>query len=186
MSAHVEPIMTVEDLNAMPEDSNRYEVIEGELFVSRAPDFLHQLVITNFIFSVKSYLKSNPVGVVVTTPGLIFSSINGVIPDAVYLSHERREEVLHEGRLRAAPELVVEVVSPGAENVRRDRIAKRQLYAKYGVEEYWVIDPQTRAVEVYRLRDQILDLIAMHTDKQTIETPLLPGWSTTADELFTI
>lgn len=186
MSAQVEPIMTVEDLDAMPEDGNRYEVIEGELFVSRAPDFLHQIVITNFIFSVKSYLINNPIGVIVTTPGLIFSPLNGVIPDAVYLSHERREAALHEGRLHSAPELVVEVVSPGAENVRRDRIAKRQLYAKYEVEEYWVIDPQTRSIEVCRLRGVILDLVAMHTGKQLVETPLLPGWSITADELFAI
>lgn len=186
MSARIDPIVTVEDLETMPDDSNRYEVIEGELFVSRAPDFLHQVAITNFLVSVGAYLKNNPVGIAVTTPGLIFSSIDGVIPDAVYMSHERRKEVLHEGRLRAAPELVVEVVSPGAENVRRDRIVKRQLYAKYGVEEYWVIDPQTLAVEVYRLRENILDLVAIHTDKQSIETPLLQGWSTTADELFRI
>lgn len=186
MSAHVEPIVTVYDLDAMPEDGNRYEVIEGEIFVSRAPDFLHQVAITNLVVSIGGYLKRDPRGVVVTTPGLIFSSIDGVIPDLVYMSHERREEILHGGRLRAAPELVVEVVSPGAENVRRDRIAKRQLYAKYGVEEYWVVDPDTRSVEIYRLRDHVLDLVAMHTDKQSITTPLLPGWGVTADELFVI
>lgn len=186
MSAQVDPSVTVEDLDLMPEDGNRYEVIGGEILASRAPDFLHQIVVTNLIFFVGSYLKANPLGVVVTTPGLIFSFVDGVIPDVVYVSHERREQILHEGRLRAAPELVVEIVSPGAENTRRDRIVKRQLYAKHSVEEYWIIDPQTRSVEVYRLRGQILDLVAMNTDAQAIETPLLPGWSVTADELFRV
>jgi Uma2 family endonuclease len=102
----------------------------------------------------------------------------------VYMSRERRDQILVDDRLRAAPELVIEIVSPGAENMRRDRIAKRQLYAKYGVEEYWVIDPQTMAIEVYRLCENILDLIMIHTDKQRIETPLLPGWSMTVDEMF--
>lgn len=186
MSAHIEPIVTVEDLDAMPEDGNRYEVIEGEIYVSRAPDFIHQVVITNFVISVGTYLKTNPIGVVVTTPGVIFGMIDGVIPDAIYMSHERRMAILSEGRLRGAPELVLEVVSPGTENVRRDHIAKRQLYAKYGVQEYWIADPQTRSIEVYRLRDNVLDLIAIYADGQRITTPLLPEWETIAEQLFDI
>lgn len=186
MSAQVEPIMTVEDLDAMPEDGNRYEVIEGELFVSRAPTYIHQVVIGRLNRSMLNHLDTNPMGEALITPGLIFSQVDGVIPDMVYMSHERRNTILVDDRLRAAPELVVEVVSPGAENIRRDRIEKRRLYAKYGVEEYWVIDPQTRSIEVYRLRGAILDLVAIYTDKQAVETPLLPGWSITADELFAI
>ena len=186
MSARIEPIVTVEDLDAMPEDGNRYEVIEGELHVSRAPDFIHQVVITNFAVSIGTYLKTNPVGVVVVGPGVIFGAIDGVIPDAIYMSHERRTAILQEGRLRAAPELILEVVSPGTENVRRDRVAKRQLYAKYGVQEYWVADPQTQSIEVYRLRDNVLDLVAVYADEQRIITPLLPGWDMTAEELFRI
>lgn len=186
MSAQVEPIMTVEDLDAMPEDGNRYEVIEGELFVSRAPTYIHQVIIGRLNHSLLGYLDKTSIGESIITPGLIFSQVDGVIPDMVYMSHERRNDILVDERLRAAPELVIEVVSPGAENTRRDRIAKRQLYAKYGVEEYWVIDPQTRSIEIYRLRGVILDLVAMHTGKQLVETPLLPGWSITADELFAI
>jgi Uma2 family endonuclease len=186
MSAQIEPIMTVEDLDAMPEDGNRYEVIEGELFVSRAPTYIHQVVIGRLNRSLLNHLDNSPIGEALITPGLIFSQLDGVIPDMVYMSYERRNAILIDERLRAAPELVIEVVSPGAENIRRDRIAKRQLYAKYGVEEYWVIDPQTCSIEVYRLRGVILDLVAMHTGKQLVETPLLPGWSITADELFVI
>jgi Uma2 family endonuclease len=71
------------------------------------------------------------------TPGLIFSDTDAVIPDVVWVSHERLARLEDEaGPLRGAPELVVEVLSPGALNERRDREAKRKLYSAYGVQEY--------------------------------------------------
>ncbi|MCP9492995.1 MAG: Uma2 family endonuclease [Pyrinomonadaceae bacterium MAG19_C2-C3] len=102
------------------------------------------------------------------------------------MSNERRDEILQKGKLHATPELVIEILSPGTENIRRDRIAKRQLYAKYGVEEYWVIDAQMRTLEVYRLRDALLDLIAMHAKGDTVTTALLPDWSMSIEELFAV
>ena len=186
MSALIEPIVTVEDLAAMPDDSNRYEVIEGEISVSRAPDFVHQVATSNLIGSINPYLKNNPIGTIVPTPGLILSPIDGVIPDLVYMSNERRDEILREGKLHAAPELVIEILSPGTENIRRDRIVKRQLYAKHGVEEYWVIDAQMRTLEVYRLRDALLDLIAMYAKGDTVTTALLPDWNISIEELFAV
>ncbi len=186
MSSHIEPIVTVDDLAAVPEDGNRYEVIEGELFVSRAPGFVHQIIITNVIASIKAYLDHNPIGVVVTTPGIIFSHIDGVIPDLVYVSHERRELILENERLRAAPELIVEIVSPGVENERRDRIVKRQLYGKYAVREYWIIDPQVRSVEVYVLRNDYLHLVTVYANADIINTPFLPGWEISIEKLFAL
>jgi Uma2 family endonuclease len=73
MAARIEPLMTVDDLDAMPEDGNRYEVIEGELFVSRAPGVPHQRVTKNAIFVFESYLIENPIGEIIPTPGLILA-----------------------------------------------------------------------------------------------------------------
>lgn len=186
MSAQVDPIATVEDLDLMPEDGNLYEVIEGEIFASRIGDFTHQLIIGNVLNSLGLFVHKSRSGVAITAVRVMFGDINGIRPDIVFVSKERLNKILIDGGLIGAPELIVEVTSLGAENVRRDRIVKRQLYAKHGVEEYWIIDPQTRSVEVYRLRGRILDLIAMHTDAQLVETPSLPGWSVTADELFRV
>lgn len=186
MSALIEPIVTVEDLAAMPDDSNRYEVIEGEISVSRAPDFIHQIIGTNIVVSIGSYLKVKPIGTIVATPGLILSPIDGVIPDLVYMSNKRRDEILREGKLHAAPELVIEILSSGTENIQRDRIVKRQLYAKHGVEEYWVIDAQMRTLEVYRLHEGLLDFVAMYAKNDTVTTALLPDWSITIAEVFAV
>ena len=129
MAARIEPLMTVEDLEAMPEDGNRYEVIEGELFVSCAPGLPHQLIATNIVLLLGNYLKENPIGVVVPTPGLILERYSGVIPDIVFFSHERGAEIIANERLQAAPELVIEILSPGRENLARDRVANASCTA---------------------------------------------------------
>src|SRR5205085_10923516 len=133
MSTPVEPLLTIDDLDALPDDGNRYEIIEGELFVSRAPNLKHQRVFGNLFLNLNSYLSLNPLGEVLATSGLILSEYDGVIPDIVFISYEQRDEIASGDRITGAPDLVIEIVSPGAENERRDRIAKRQLYGKYGV-----------------------------------------------------
>ena len=134
MSTQVYPLMTVDDLDCMPEDGNRYEVIEGELFVSRAPGLPHQLVSGNIFAHFWNYLQANPIGTIVTTPGLILSQYSGVIPDLVFFSHHRASEII--GRIRAfvtkAPpqkawlninETILEVIALARSEVQRNRVS---------------------------------------------------------------
>jgi len=93
MAAKLEPILTIADLDAMPEDGNRYELIEGELFVSRAPSLTHQDVVGNIFFLLRGFLHDNPIGKVWTGPGVIFSDFSGVIRDLVYIGNERLKEI---------------------------------------------------------------------------------------------
>ena len=184
MAARIESLMTVDDLDAMPEDGNRYEVIEGELVVSRAPGLPHQIVSGNIFGVFWSYLQSNPIGRIVATPGLILSRYSGVIPDLVFYSHARGDEIIWDERLNAAPELVIEILSPSRENVSRDRMTKRALYAKHGVKEYWIADCDDRSIEIYRLKDQGLDLIEVLRLGDEITSPLLPGFSCPLAKIF--
>jgi Uma2 family endonuclease len=184
MAAKIEPLMSVDDLDAMPEDGNRYEVIEGELFVSRAPGLPHQILSGNIVYEFKKYLDQTPIGIVVATPGLVFSQYSGVIPDIVFFTHGRGEEIISGERLVAAPDIVIEILSPGRENISRDRVAKRQLYAKHGVKEYWIVDSDNRAVEVYRLGGGALELAAMLRDQDEVTSPLLPGFTCPLDNIF--
>ena len=177
MPIQIEPKLTVDDLHLLPDDGNRYELIEGELLVSTAPGLPHQRIITNVILEIGLYLRQKPVGEVITTPGVIFDIFNAVIPDLVYVSHERRDQIEHGGRLRGAPELVIEILSPGSENRRRDEVVKRQTYGKFGVEEYWIVDPEQRAIEVYRLSEGALLPVATLTEQDTLTTPLLPSFA---------
>jgi Uma2 family endonuclease len=184
MVAKIEPLMTVDDLDAMPEDGNRYEVIEGELFVSRAPGLPHQIVTANIVHQLMNYLENNPIGRIIPTPGLILSQFSGVIPDLVFYSHARGKEIIANDRLNAAPEIVIEILSPGRENISRDRIAKRQLYAKHDVGEYWIVDSENRSVEVYRLQNQSLELVVVLREDVELNSPSLPGFTCPLSKIF--
>jgi Uma2 family endonuclease len=184
MAARIDPLMTVDDLDCMPEDGNRYEVIEGELFVSRAPGLPHQLVAGNILYQFKKYFESNPIGVIVATPGLILSHYSGVIPDLVFFSHKRGAKIVARERLVAAPEIAIEILSRGTENVARDRVAKRQLYGKHGVKEYWIVDTENRAIEIYKPAAGGLELAAVMKDDDQITSSLLPAFGFAASEAF--
>jgi len=184
MAAKIEPLMTVDDLDTMPDDGNRYEIMEGELFVSRAPGLPHQLVITNIIGCFLRYLEKNPIGRIVTTPGLILSRHSGVIPDLVFYSHARGDEIIWHERLNAAPEIVIEILSPGRENLARDRVAKRKLYDKHHVKEYWIVDIENRSVEIYRLANQSLELHATLRNNDELTSPILPGFGCALSKIF--
>ncbi|MEW6210006.1 MAG: Uma2 family endonuclease [Acidobacteriota bacterium] len=184
MRTQIEPLLTIDDLDAMPEDGNRYELIEGEILMSRAPGITHQQVLTNLMESFLLYLAQNRIGRILPGPGLIFDKYNAVIPDLIFVSNERRDQIISGERLIAAPELVVEILSPGTENERRDRNIKRRLYARFGVEEYWLIDPENQQAEIYRLQQGNLRLRETLTDDDEITSPLLPGYACKANQIF--
>jgi Uma2 family endonuclease len=185
MTARVEPLLTIADWDAIPYDEcNRYEIIEGELFVSRSPGLTHQIVSTNLIVLIRNFLKLNPIGVAVSTPGLILSQYSGVIPDIVYFSNKSRQRVVSGERLASAPDLVIEILSKGAENTKRDRVVKRQLYGKHGVPEYWIVDRSRRTVEIYRLEGTSLEPAATFESDDTLTTVALPGFSCEVNEIF--
>ncbi len=118
------------------------------------------------------------------TPGVIFDVHNKAVPDVAYMSNERLREIASGKHIEGAPELMIEVMSPGAENRRRDQIVKRQIYARFGVEEYWIADAENRSIEVYRLENNQLVLIATLTEAGELTTPLLPGFACKVAEIF--
>ncbi|HLG13351.1 MAG TPA: Uma2 family endonuclease [Blastocatellia bacterium] len=177
MSTAFEPLLTIDDLAAMPDDGNRYEIIEGELLVSRSPSLTHQSVSINLVLVLTGYLSQSPIGRIWTTPGVILSEFSAVIPDLAFVSNERLSQIASSERITGPPDLMIEIVSPGAENERRDRIAKRQLYGRYGVREYWVVDPIKRRIEVFCLDGQALNLRAAYSEQDELTSSVLPGFA---------
>ncbi|MDT5121213.1 MAG: hypothetical protein QOC96_695 [Acidobacteriota bacterium] len=185
MQARVEPILNISDLDLMPDDGNRYELIEGELFVSRAPGLPHQRILVNLIVLLKTFLDAHPLGEMFPTPGVIFDNHNAVIPDVIYISKDRIGEIADGEKVLGAPDLAIEIVSPGAENARRDRVVKLQTYSKFGVREYWVVDGYRRTIEVYRREpEELLVLVATSMNDEELTTPLLPEFSCRARQVF--
>src|SRR6266496_1692626 len=149
---------TTADLEGLPTiDGVRYEIIDGELYVSKQPDWHHQLACTRIAVELGQWSHEAKNGVTLYAPGVIFAEDDNVAPDVVWLSRERLEAIADEqGHLRAAPELVVEVLSPGSTNERRDRELKLKLYSRQGVREYWLVDCQLQTLQVYRRADGAL------------------------------
>ena len=102
------------------------------------------------------------------------------------MSKERRTNIVAGERLIGPPELVIEIVSPGVENSRRDRVAKRQVYSRFGVDEYWIVDPNDRTLEIYRRQTDVLKLVTTLTDGDTLASPLFPGFAVAMHEIFAI
>lgn len=154
MSTYTDLPITVKALEGAPDDGNRYEVIEGELYVSTAPGIPHQTVLGNLYIALGNYLKIHRLGRVFLGIGIVFDDFNGVIPDLLFVSTERLNRIRSGDRLKAAPEIVIEILSPGSSNMDRDRVVKRRLYSIRGVSEYWIVDPETHTIEVSRKRKE--------------------------------
>jgi len=177
---------TSADLELMPEgDGKRYEVIDGELYVTHAPSFGHQFVCLRTGRFLDEWSEVSGLGLANVAPGVIFADDDDVIPDIIWVSNERLQtEKDAAGHLLVAPELVIEVLSPGSKNERRDRQVKLKLYSRRGVREYWLIDWQQRQIQIYRRAEQALELIATLLDDDPLESPLLPGFSVPITRLW--
>lgn len=177
---------TTADLTIFEGDrANRYEIIDGELFVVRAPNWKHQEVCVNVGALLKLWSDQSGLGRAAINPGIVFSESDNVIPDVVWASHERLEQLLDEsGHLTAAPELVVEVLSAGATNERRDRESKLKLYSVRGVLEYWIVNFKEQSVAVYRRENAALKLVATLYQHDELISPTLPSFSCWVSQLF--
>jgi Uma2 family endonuclease len=174
-----------QDLELLPENGKRYEIIDGELHVSRQPHYYHQLVCFRIGLLLENWDKVHGTGQVNLAPGVIFADDDDVAPDVIWISNARLAAALAaDGKLHSSPELVIEVLSPGEQNERRDREAKLKLYSRRGAHEYWIIDWRMRSVEVYRRDQAQLMLVSTLYETDSLTTPLLTGFSLTLNTLF--
>ena len=180
------PLLTVAHLETLPDDDNRYELIEGELFVSRAPGLPHQLVLQRLQVALFNYLDTTSIGVIVPGAGAVFSDYDAVIPDLVFVRKERWHSIVANDRFVAAPDLVIEVMSPGNENRNRDLLSKRRLYGKYRVPEYWIVDRETQSVKIFRLHEGILEESATLYERDELTSELLPGFALSVQSMFAL
>ena len=176
---------TSADLEALPDDGKRYEIIDGELFMSKQPNWHHQFTCVRFARFLDEWNDRTGLGVVNAAPGVIFAEDDDVAPDVVWISKARLIMALQpDGKLHAAPELMIEVLSPGTTNERRDREAKLKLYSQRGVQEYWVADWRRRQVEIHQREHAALHLVATLYEQDTLQSPLLPDFSIQVLRLF--
>ncbi|HXO40266.1 MAG TPA: Uma2 family endonuclease [Thermoanaerobaculia bacterium] len=180
--------LTYADLVAMPEDGKRHELIDGEHYVTPSPTLRHQLVLGNLHLDLGGYVEANGIGKTFFAPlDVILSDYDVVEPDLLFVSRERLARI-GGPYIHAAPDLAVEVLSPGTRRI--DATQKLRVYEKFGVAEYWMIDPEAEWVEVHRASSagghalhQIARLLRERGDGP-LTSPLFPGFALQLDRLF--
>jgi Uma2 family endonuclease len=136
---------TYHDYLQLPDDK-RYELVEGELCLVPSPSLYHQRISRELGTALHLYLRKHDLGETFYAPcDVVLSEISVVQPDLIFVSRERLG-ILAEANVQGAPDLVVEILSPSTG--QRDLGIKRSLYAKYGVREYWIVDPEDKTVQV--------------------------------------
>jgi Uma2 family endonuclease len=176
------PRVSFSVLERWPEDGRRYELYDGEVWVVPSPLPVHQRVLLNIEDGFREYAEAHGGEALIAPLDIVFSEYDVVQPDLVFFQGARRHLVRPDRPIRDAPDIAVEVLSPGT--AANDRGRKRRLFARYGVREFWIVDPRARAIEVYRLQDDAYVLAARATDSDFIESALLPDLRMAASAVF--
>lgn len=166
---------TYQDYLLLPEDTSyHYEVLEGMLVKEPSPNVNHQRVSRRLQRILEDYFwKCDLEGEIFNAPlDVTFSDITVVQPDIFYVSGEQKQ-ILKETRVDGPPTLVVEILSPS--NSRKDRLQKLQIYQKYKVPHYWLVDPKEKTLECFSLTDGTYALIATGMEKDVVEHPDFKG-----------
>jgi Uma2 family endonuclease len=172
---------TYEDLFALPDDGQRYEIIEGELYEKTSPFWAHAAVIASLI-TMLIPLVTRLSGRWFTAPlDVFFQGANPVQPDILVLLPDWSGSLTRRG-IEGAPDLLVEVLSPS--NRGHDLLTKRALYARAGVREYWLVDPEARTLEILTLDRDAFHLAVAASGDETPVSPLLGPLPITVAELF--
>jgi len=177
-----EKLYTVDDYLAMPDEYPRYELLEGELIEMVSPTTRHQLVLQRLFKVLDAHTEAHHLGVIFVAPlDVILSRTVVVQPDLLFISKARRAELIGE-RITGAPDLVVEVLSPATS--ARDFNQKRKLYARHGVKEYWIVDPDDGTIEVQRLQGTVFSTLALYEKGQILTTPTFEGLGVDVGQVF--
>ena len=173
---------TYKDYKSLPEsETNRYELIEGELIMVPSPNIYHQRVSRRLEFLLEDFVEKNKLGEIFDAPCDVHLGDNVVQPDILFVSKEHFYVIVKE-EIKGAPDLVIEILSPAT--AERDRTIKRTLYARYGVREYWIVDPEKKTVEVLTLKKEGYETFGIYKMQDTLTSPLLSGLSINLTKVF--
>ena len=174
--------ITADDYRDLPEGPPYCQLIEGDLCMAPSPDLFHQDIIGNLFFIIRSYLEAHPIGTAHLSPSDVYlTELNVYQPDLYFVS-KRRKSILSDQGAEGAPDLVVEILSP--RTARLDKGVKRQVYARTGVEELWLVDPDSKQIQVFHLSESADKPASTHKGREIFQSPLFPGLRISLAKVF--
>ncbi|MBI4651257.1 Uma2 family endonuclease [Candidatus Desantisbacteria bacterium] len=161
---------TYEDYLKTPEDK-RYSLIEGELLMTPSPITFHQRISKKINFELEKFVRDKKMGEVFYAPYDVYLDNENVLqPDILFISKDRLD-IIGKKNVQGAPDLIIEILSEATAYM--DLGKKKRLYARFGVKEYWIVDPQEKIVELYSLKDNMFIIINTFTEKDILKSPLI-------------
>jgi len=174
--------LTYEDYETFPDDSNRYEIIDGEVVGSPPPITAHQWASAELTWLLGSHIRQRGLGRLFYAPFAVMLSPHDIFePDIVYISDDRMSLVDDKG-MRGAPDSCIEIVSPSTRAY--DRTVKFEKCARFGVNEYWIVDPDSKTVEVFVLESGVYAAMAVVQADDRVPSRVLPALELHVDALF--
>jgi len=174
--------LTYNDYLSLPDDSKRYELYDGELYMVPSPRVKHQRIYRKLILILDQYVEKNKLGEILSAPlDVVFDEENFLQPDIIFISNER-SDIIGEKNITGAPDLVIEILSPSTEY--RDRGHKLQTYCRYGVREYWLVDPEKEIVEIMSLSPEGYQLLGKYSGDDLVGSQGLAGLQFSAKQIF--
>ncbi len=174
--------LTADFIWESPDDDNRYEVIDGDLYVTPPPRWGHQSAASNLFLILANHIKLHDLGWIVFAPtGVVLDEGTGVQPDILFIAREHADLISERG-VEGPPDLVIEILSPSTQ--RTDRTVKMAKYAAAGVPHYWLAGPTAQALEAYHLREESYESVGTFGTGATFEPELFPGLRITIDDIF--
>lgn len=172
---------TFADYVQLPEGAP-YELIHGDLIMSPSPTPYHQIIQSNLHLALAQFVRAEDRGQVLTAPMDVYLTEETTVqPDLIYIAEERLD-IIGEQKIEAAPDLIVEILSPST--AYRDLTTKKRLYEKHRVKEYWIVDPEQKTVEVFEHRDGSFMQHARVVEEGTATSKLLGGFTVALSDLF--
>jgi len=174
--------LTVKDYRQLPEGPPYYQLIEGDLYMAPSPDRFHQDILGNLYLIIRNYLQKRRLGSVHLAPSDVqLTDLNVFQPDLYYVSKARRSVLTKQGA-QGPPDLVVEILSP--KTAKLDKGVKREVYARVGVVEMWMVNPTAKQIAVYRFAEEINAPVGTYGIGQKFESRLFPGLKIEVSKVF--
>ena len=174
--------LTAEDLQRVPDDGNRYEIIGGHLIVSPSPSYRHQQVSFQLSVVLGGYIAVHGNAQAVAAPMDVYLSPNDVVqPDLLVVLNERAEIIKSRG-ITGAPDVVVEIISPSS--METDFLKKSKLYERFGVQEYWIVNPENQMVSVQTLDGDRFAIAGEYSRDDILTSQVLEGFELALSVLF--
>lgn len=171
------------ELELAEDDLFIYELFDGEIMKRSAPSLIHQSVSRELLTEITLFLRKNPIGTVYSAPvDLNLDEHNAFQPDLAFMSKERSFLIEDGDYIRGAPDLVVEIISPGT--VKKDRVIKKDLCERFAIREYWLVDPLNKGIEIYIMQEDKYVLHDLQEISGKISSTVLTGFELELGHIF--